>query len=144
MNRFWDPNNNYPDAVLKEFEFWSVEVSYAQHTFGNFIVFCKRNGVEKLTDLTDEEMLELKKALKEIQEALEKNPTFKPDRFNYWQMGNAVHHLHIHGIPRYKSNREFLGRTWKDQDHTMPACWKTEKEDRNTIIAVKEEMKKFL
>lgn len=144
MNRFWDPNNDYPDALLKEFQYWAVEVSWNQHTFGNFIVFCKRQGVEKITDLTDDEMLELKHVLEETQEALDKNPTFKPDRYNYWQMGNVVHHLHIHGIPRYKSDREFLGKTWKDQNHAAPVCWTYEKLDRDTVVAIRDEVKKFL
>src|SRR5688572_16939076 len=144
MNRFWDPENKYADATLKEYEHWSLEVSYTQHTFGNFIVFCKRQGVEKLIDLSDEELLELKQVLREAQDALDRNETFKPDRFNYWQMGNFVHHLHIHGIPRYKSDRNFLGQTWKDQDHTMPVCWTTVKQDHATIIAIRDEIKKFL
>lgn len=129
---------------MKEYEFWALEVSYSQHTFGNFIVFCKRKGVERLSELTDEELLELKRVLDEIQTALEKNPLFKPDRFNYWQMGNAVHHLHVHGIPRYASEREFLGKVWKDQDHTMPVCWTVEKQSDEIITAIREEMKKFL
>ena len=144
MQRFWDPKNEYPGGLLKEYAHWALEVSYTQHTFGNFIIFCKREGVEQLAQLKDEELLELRSVLQEIQSALEKNPLFKPDRFNYWQMGNFVHHLHIHGIPRYKSDREFLGKVWKDQDHTMLVCWTTEKQDRETIRVIRDEIKKYL
>ena len=55
MDRFWDKNNNYAGGTLKEYAFWVLEVSYKQHTFGNFIVFCKRQGVEKISELLDEE-----------------------------------------------------------------------------------------
>ena len=53
MDRFWDKNNNYSSGTLKEYDFWVLEVSYRQHTFGNFIVFCKRYGVEKISELHD-------------------------------------------------------------------------------------------
>lgn len=144
MNRFWDRNNNYLDSILKEYEFWVVEVSYRQHTFGNFIVFCKREGVEKISELYDEELLELKKVFQEIESALLQNDTFNPIRFNYWQMGNKVHELHIHGIPRYNSERKFLDKIWKDQDFKVPAIWTYEEQSKDTVIAIREEIKKFL
>jgi diadenosine tetraphosphate (Ap4A) HIT family hydrolase len=94
--------------------------------------------------LTDEELIELKQVLKEIEAALLKNEIFKPDRFNYWQMGNVFYHLHFHGIPRYKTEREFLGRVWKDRDHTKPVVWTYEEESEETVRALGEEMKKML
>ena len=144
MNRFWDPENNYQAGMLKEYRHWSLDVSYHQHTFGNFIVFCKREDVEKISELTNEEMLELKTVLHEIESALLNNPMFKPDRFNYWQMGNLVHHLHIHGIPRFKTERSFLGRVWKDEDSTKPVVWTYENQTHETVEKLKIEMKKFL
>ncbi len=144
MERFYDPQNRHPSGLLKEYEHWALEVSYLQHTFGNFIVFCKRKGVEKISELTNEELLQLKTVLQEIESALLNNPTFKPDRFNYWQMGNALHHLHIHGIPRYKSDREFLGRTWKDPDPTKPVVWTYENQTDDTVVSLRNEIKKVL
>jgi diadenosine tetraphosphate (Ap4A) HIT family hydrolase len=144
MNRFWDKNNNYSGGLLKEYDYWALEVSYRQHTFGNFIVFCKRQNIEKISELHDKELLELKKVFQEIESALLQNNTFKPIRFNYWQMGNGVHELHIHGIPRYDSERKFLGKTWKDKDSGVPPIWTYEEQTKKTVVAIKNEIKKFL
>jgi len=143
-NRFWDKNNNYSGGVLKEYKYWVLEVSYKQHTFGNFIVFCKRKNIEKISELYDEELLEFKKVLQEIESALLKNNTFKPIRFNYWQMGNKVHELHIHGIPRYDSKRRFLGKIWEDKDFRAPPIWTHEEQSKDTVVAIIDEIKKFL
>ncbi len=144
MNRFWDPKNNYPNATLKEYMHWHLEVSFLQHTFGNYIVFCKRQGVQKISELRDEELLELKQVLKEIETALLENPTFKPIRFNYWQMGNGLKHLHFHGIPRYDSPREFLERTWIDPEPGHIPAWTRVEEGHETVAALKGEMGKYL
>lgn len=144
MNRFWDPEKRYSAGLLKEYVHWSLDVSYLQHTFGNFIVFCKREGVQKISELHDEELLELKKVLHEIESALLENETFKPIRFNYWQMGNALKHLHVHGIPRYENSREFFGRIWKDPDPGHRPAWSSNEETEETVIALREEMKKNL
>ncbi len=144
MERFWDKNNNYSGAVLKEYNFWVLEVSYRQHTFGNFIVFCKRDGVERISELLDDELLELRKVFQEIEAALLQNNTFNPVRFNYWQMGNKVHALHIHGIPRYASERKFLDKIWKDKDFKAPPVWTYDEQSKSTVIAIRDEIKKFL
>lgn len=142
--RFWDTKNKYIGAELSNHVHWVVEVSYRQHTFGNFIVFCKREHVQKISELHDEELLELKHVLHNIESALLENPSFAPIRFNYWQMGNGLKHLHFHGIPRYESPREFLGRTWDDPDQSMPVIWKTTEESLETVSALREEMLKYL
>lgn len=144
MERFWDENNRYAGGTLKEYDFWVLEVSYKQHTFGNFIIFCKRKGIEKISELYDDELLELKKVLQEIESALLQNETFKPIRFNYWQMGNKVHSLHIHGIPRYDLERRFLDRVWIDKDFQVPPIWTYEEQSKETVAAIKDEIKKFL
>ncbi|HHD92628.1 MAG TPA: hypothetical protein ENL06_03355 [Candidatus Portnoybacteria bacterium] len=144
MNRFWDKNNNYSGSTLKEYKFWALEVSYRQHTFGNFIVFCKRQGVEKISELNDEELLELKKVFQEIEFALLQNKIFKPIRFNYWQMGNKIHALHIHGIPRFDSEKVFLGKVWKDKDFKVPPVWTYKEQSKDTVMAIRDEIKKFL
>ncbi len=112
-DRFWDPNNKYPEGFLKEYTHWILEVSYRQHTLGSYIIFCKR-PVEKISDLQTAEIDELKDVMKEIETALLDIDSCKPDRFNYWQMGNVVHQLHLHGIPRYQSPRIFNGQEWID------------------------------
>lgn len=121
-----------------------LEVSYRQHTFGNFILFCKRIGVEKISELYDEELLEMRNVLQEIEAALSLNDLFRPIRFNYWQMGNKVHALHIHGIPRYDSDRLFLNKVWRDADFHLPPCWTYELQPVEIVAAIREAIKKYL
>ncbi len=142
--RFWDKSDKYTDGILKEYTHWVLEVSYRQHTLGSYILFCKREHIEKISELKDEELLELKRVLQEIESALLQNETFKPVRFNYCQMGNKVHDLHIHGVPRYDSKRTFLGKTWEDKDCTSSPVWTYEEQNKETIIQLKDEIKKFL
>jgi diadenosine tetraphosphate (Ap4A) HIT family hydrolase len=144
MNRFWDPEGAYSAGTLKEYRYWVLEVNYRQPTFGNFIVFCKREGVQALSELNDEELIEFKLVLNEIESALKQNPNFQPIRFNYWQMGNVVHQLHVHGIPRYEETKEFLGRKWIDADTKKPPVWAYENQSNETVAAFKQEMLKFL
>jgi diadenosine tetraphosphate (Ap4A) HIT family hydrolase len=144
MTNLFCDKNNYSEANLKDYNYWILEVSYRQHTFGNFIIFCKREKIENISELRDEELLELKKVLQDIETALLKNSLFKPIRFNYWQMGNKVHQLHIHGIPRYDTPKIFLGRNWVDKDCKIPPVWTYEEQNKETIINIRDEIRRFL
>ena len=121
MKRTYDPKNEYIEGVLKEYNHWIVEVSFRQHTLGNYIIFAKRN-IEKIYELKNTEILELKTIMNEIEKAITK--AFRPDKFNYLQLGNKLHHLHFHCIPRYKKPRNFAGRKWTDKAWGKPPIWK--------------------
>lgn len=142
--RFYDKNRQYTEGFLKEYKHWILEVSYRQHTLGSFIIFSKRKGVENITQLTDAETVELKEVMQDAETALGKNPLFQPDKFNYWQMGNKLKHLHFHGIPRYKDEREFAGRIWKDKTYGNVPVWSKKDEKHQLVKAIRESLKKFL
>lgn len=144
VTRFWDKDNKYEGAVLREYKHWVLEVSYRQHTFSCYIVFCKREGVEKISELSMDEFIELKQVFKEIENALLKNSSFRPDRFNYWQMGNGLHQLHFHGIPRYSSERKFAGKIWRDNSFGTVPIWTKQEQSRDMVIKLRDEIKKFL
>ncbi len=59
-------------------------------------------------------------------------------------MGNKVHSLHIHGIPRFDSEKTFLGKFWRDKDFKVPPVWTYEEQSKNTVMAIRDEIKKFL
>lgn len=143
MNRFWDKEGKYKDGFLKEYQYWSLEVSSRQHTLGCFIIFCKR-PIEKISELQKEEVVELGLVMRNIEKALLKNPIFKPDRFNYLQLGNALHNLHFHGIPRYKSERIFLGEIWRDETFGHPSIWSNEEVNAELVLEIKKEIENFL
>ncbi|KKU04141.1 MAG: hypothetical protein UX88_C0001G0023 [Candidatus Woesebacteria bacterium GW2011_GWC2_47_16] len=142
-NRIWDPENRYTEGFLKEFKHWIWEVSYRQHTLGSFIIFAKR-PVKKLSDLTSEELSSLGKVLKEVEKTYARVKVFKPDWFNYWQMGNSLPHLHIHGFPRYKKPRFFDGKKWIDKTWGHPPIWSKKDVNHELVAKIREEIKKHI
>lgn len=134
MIRHWDPQGNYKGGFLKEYDHWVLEVNHRQHTLGSFIIFAKRK-VENYSDLNKSELNELVKVMKEIESALTK--LFNPGRFNYLQLGNNVHYLHFHGIPRYKTNRKFDGKVWTDPSWGHFPPWIRTEIDKETLRKLK-------
>ncbi len=138
-DRFWDPQGVYQAGFLREYDNWVLEVSFRQHTLGSFIIFAKEH-VERISELSDVAFLEFKNVLAQIESALTILPEFAPDRFNYLQMGNALHALHIHGIPRYASPRNFLNKTWHDTTWGHPPVWTTIEASNDLVIAIKQRL----
>lgn len=136
--RIWDTEGKYKEAFVKEYKHWVLEVSFRQHTLGCFIIFAKRN-IERISELWDEEAIELKEVMKEYETTLSKIEEFKPDRFNYLQMGNALHHLHFHAIPRYATPRHFNGKEWNDTTFGHPPVWSKVKVDKKLVLKIKDE-----
>ncbi len=143
MTRLWDKENKYSVGDLKEYKYWALAVSFRQHTLGSYVILCKRN-IEKISECSSEEILELKEIMKETEIAMLENPVFKPDRFNYLQLGNGKHLLHFHGIPRYQNEREFLGQRWTDKTFGMPPLWSLKEEAEDLVKALVLEFKKFI
>jgi len=137
QNRFWDSDGKYSGASLKGYKFWSLEVSFSQHNLGTVIIFSKEN-VERISQVSKESLLELSLVMREAEEALDK--AFKPDRFNYLQLGNALHNLHFHVIPRYSSKREFAGIVWEDKTFGHPPVWSYKEENKDLIVKIKEKI----
>lgn len=122
--RSWDPDGKYKDGNLRSYKNWTLELSFRQHTLGCFIIFSNRD-IEKISELSNDELCELKDIMSEMESALLSLDNFKPDRFNYLQLGNALNRLHFHGIPRYKSQRNFNGEIWIDKAWGHPPVWST-------------------
>lgn len=122
----WDPENKYTAGYLKEYKHWLLNVHYRQHTIGAYIILARREGVQRISELHDTELIELKQVMREIESTLESIEIFKPDRFNYEQLGNELHHLHFHGIPRYSTTRIFDGEEWIDENWGKPPKWPIE------------------
>ena len=73
--------------------------------------------------------------MEEREDALLASPDFKPDRFNYLQLGNSLHQLHFHGIPRYSSPRIFAGKKWIDERYgTTPVIIPKDQESTEDLV----------
>jgi diadenosine tetraphosphate (Ap4A) HIT family hydrolase len=118
----------YSEGVLKEYSHWTLTISFRQTTLGSFIILAKRT-LEQFSELKDEELIELRRVMKDIEKALQQAPDFKPDRLNYLQLGNSLHQLHFHGIPRYATPRRFAGQEWVDTRYGTPPQIVTKNEE---------------
>lgn len=126
--------DKYEEGNLKEYTYWLLTVSFRQTTLGSYIILAKR-PVEKISELLDEELIELRHVMAEIEQVLSAANDFKPDRFNYLQLGNSLHQLHFHGIPRYSTPRNFAGKEWIDSKYgTTPVILKKSEESEVTEI----------
>lgn len=143
MNKPWDKENKYAEGFLKEYDHWVLEVNYKQPTLGTLIIISK-SMVEKVSELNNEELLELKTVMSELEETLSKIDVFKPDRFNYLQLGNVMHNLHFHMIPRYETSRSFDGKEWVDQTYGRFPPWIKEEENPETIRKIRDAVKPYL
>jgi diadenosine tetraphosphate (Ap4A) HIT family hydrolase len=138
--------DKYKQGDLKEYQHWVLTVSFRQTTLASFIILLKRQGVERVSELHDEELLELRLVMTEMETALLKMKTFKPDRFNYLQLGNSLHQLHFHCIPRYATPRQFGGKEWVDERFgTTPVILSKEQESSvEEVIKIRDALMPYL
>lgn len=103
---------DFEKLKIKEYKYWEVFVAENQSYLGRCVVWCKRDDAEDATDATQDEWDELLEVLRELRVAVKE--AFKADWFNYSFLGNATRHFHGHFVPRYETEREFEGTTFKD------------------------------
>jgi diadenosine tetraphosphate (Ap4A) HIT family hydrolase len=109
----------YDKYIIKRYTYWQLVVSERHYYLGRCIAWLLREGnMQRLSSLTGDERDELwNLVLPEHEKTVEK--LWKPDHMNYAWLGNDFHihkgHGHFHLIPRYKSSRDFCGRTFVDE-----------------------------
>jgi len=104
---------DYSKNIIKDYKYWTVLAHTNQGYLGRCVVWCKREDAHDLTKSTEEERKELFFILNKLKKAIEKS--FQSDWMNYAFLGNETRHLHGHILPRYASEREFGGITFKDE-----------------------------
>jgi len=132
--RIWDPENKFHEGLIKKYKYWTFEVSYRQHTLGSFLIILNRYA-QKISELTPAELISLGKIMKIAQNSIDN--TFKPDRYNYLQLGNGVTHLHFHGIPRYETERIFLNKKYIDKKYGWPPKWSRKNVSHKLVSKIK-------
>ncbi len=97
---------------IKSFNYWTLAIHTNQSYLGRVICYLNTYK-ENISDLKQEEYLELLEIIKAYQNAITK--LWNPDWWNYAQLGNTTPHLHFHFIPRYKDIRFFEGEKFIDE-----------------------------
>lgn len=106
--------SKYNKYLIKEYKNWDLFLHENQYYLGRCYIWSKNNNNIDLLDINKKELLELIEILKKIRFSLLE--AFEPDKINYSSLGNITNHLHIHLIPRYKTQRTFLGKNFEDQN----------------------------
>ena len=128
--------------ILYKSKYWEVVfVSWCQEFVGNCIISCNK---ESLSELTNDEWLELGKLEKELERVTKK--LFGATMFNFaCLMNNAYRdnekpHVHFHFVPRYKNELKIFNKVYKDR-HFGYNFWKWDlsKFKRQKDIFTKEE-----
>lgn len=96
---------------VTEWKNWKLIVNHNQNYLGKVMLVLKRHATD-ITNLTEQEQIELWSALRATQAALV--AAFHPDHFNYAFLMNQDAHVHLHIIPRYGGAREFEGQIFTD------------------------------
>ena len=108
----------YIKWIVKEYEHWTLMLARdSQRYLGRAIVWLAREGgMQRFSEITDDEMAELRIVIKEYEVAVGK--LWKPDFMNYCWLANlfSAHggHGHMHLIPRYQGPRVFEGIEFTD------------------------------
>lgn len=104
---------DYESLKIKEYQHWTLFLHSNQYYLGRMYAWAKRNNLVDLMEMNAQEKSDLFLVGNEMKQAL--TSLFKPDMMNYAALGNISNHLHMHFIPRYKSEREFEGIRFKDE-----------------------------
>ncbi|MBI1969814.1 HIT domain-containing protein [Candidatus Woesearchaeota archaeon] len=145
MQKHWDPENQYSHGDLKFYSHWFLGVNYCQPTIGTLVIVTLRPGLENFSGLQEEEFRELLQVMKEAECMLGSHSALRPNRYNYLQMGNVLHTLHFHLIPRYDKPRKFLEKTWKDPTYGhAPRKLSECKVGSELVRAIRDELKQYL
>jgi diadenosine tetraphosphate (Ap4A) HIT family hydrolase len=118
MAKYRSIDPEYVPQIIKEYTHWTLSIHENQYYLGRCYIWrVSEGGMQRLSEITPEELLELQEVLKEFEVALKK--LWQPDHMNYAWLGNLFHqhggHGHMHVIPRYKASRTFEGRVYTDE-----------------------------
>lgn len=90
--------------IIAEGIHWRLVLNHNQDLLGKCFLVSRRH-VEDVSNLTEDEWLELHQQLIHITRALARG--FHPDHINYTFLQNQDRHVHLHVIPRYAEARMF-------------------------------------
>jgi diadenosine tetraphosphate (Ap4A) HIT family hydrolase len=107
------PNIDYARLEVCGSGIWIWQVHENQYYLGRLIIRLSRVETKSLSECTEAEWNSLHENICRYEALMDR--LFAPDRFNYGQLGNTYHQLHVHAVPRYASKRDWWGTTFDDK-----------------------------
>jgi len=101
----------YPELLVKEYNNWVILCRFNHMTLGSLVLFCK-DDVNEFSKISKESFAELPQVITEIETKTKE--LFQNDKINYLMLMMVDPVVHFHVLPRYSSDREFEGFTFKD------------------------------
>lgn len=101
----------YPDTLIRELDFWTVQLRPKQATLGAMVLICKED-VTAFSDISAGAFAELPQAVTMIERAA--GAAFSYDKINYLMLMMVDPHVHFHVLPRYTAGKEYAGAAFSD------------------------------
>ena len=106
--------DDYEQFKIKIYNLWDLYLHINQNPYvGRCYAWAKRENANFVTDMTEEETLELFHTIvPEWDSAI--SSLYLHDRSNVAILGNTAPHLHAHLIPRYRTPRHLYNHVFTD------------------------------
>ena len=101
-----------PVTVIESGDVWTIAVNRNQNLLGKTMLVLQR-PCAAVTELSTDEWVELHRQLRRVCAAIDE--LFAPDLYNLAFLMNEDRQVHLHVVPRYKSERSWSGETFTDQ-----------------------------
>ena len=101
----------YPDTLIREYTYWSVQLRPKQATLGSLVAICKES-VRSFGQLSGEAFAELKQVTAEMETAL--GSCFGYAKLNYLMLMMTDPDVHFHVLPRYPEAQQFCEISFAD------------------------------
>jgi len=100
-----------PETLIEVGSFWTLALNRNQNLVGKTMVVANRR-VESVTALEPNEWLDLHRQMARVESALD--DLLGPDQYNYAFLMNADAQVHMHVVPRYRTERRWSGQMFTD------------------------------
>jgi len=100
-----------PETLIEMGSFWTLALNRNQNLVGKTMVVANRR-VESVTALEPNEWLDLHRQMARVESALD--DLLGPDQYNYAFLMNADAQVHMHVVPRYRTERRWGGQMFTD------------------------------
>lgn len=101
----------YPDTLIREYSYWSVQLRPKQATLGSLVAICNES-VRSFGQLSAEAFVELKQVTAEMEAAL--GSCFGYAKLNYLMLMMTDPDVHFHVLPRYPEAQQFREISFAD------------------------------